>query len=79
MGLPSRDALNALMQDRFASLKALNANNMRWKKFLYRELCVRADVLICKSPSCDQCVDEPVCFGAEQGRPLLTAATRAAA
>lgn len=67
MGLPSRDALNALMQRHFAPLKTRNAQNMRWKKFLYRELCVQAEVLICKSPSCAQCVDEPVCFGPEQG------------
>jgi nitrogen fixation protein NifQ len=73
MGLPSRDALNALMQQHFTSLKARNAQNMRWKKFLYRELCVQAEILICKSPSCQQCVDEPVCFGAEQGPALVVA------
>ncbi|WP_372524411.1 nitrogen fixation protein NifQ [Piscinibacter sp.] len=74
MGLAHRDALNALMQRHFTSLKTRNAQNMRWKKFFYRELCVQAEVLICKSPSCAQCVDEPVCFGVEQGTALLPGA-----
>jgi nitrogen fixation protein NifQ len=71
MGLPDRDALQALMQRYFTSLKTLNAANMRWKKFFYRELCAQAEVLICKSPSCGVCVDEPVCFGLEGGKALL--------
>lgn len=71
MGLPDRDALQALMQRHFTSLKALNAGNMRWKKFFYRELCVQAEVLVCKSPSCGVCVDQAECFGVEGGRALL--------
>lgn len=62
LGLGSRDQLNALMQEHFTSLKALNAKNMRWKKFFYRALCERAEVLICKSPHCEQCEDQPQCF-----------------
>lgn len=62
LGLGSRDQLNALMQTYFSSLKALNVHNMRWKKFLYRMLCERADILICKSPHCEQCDDRPACF-----------------
>lgn len=65
LGLSNRDELQTLMQRHFPSLKALNHANMRWKKFLYRMLCERADVLICKSPSCDSCSDQPVCFGPE--------------
>lgn len=71
MGLPDREALQALMQRYFTSLKALNAANMRWKKFFYRALCAQAEVLICKSPSCGVCVDQPTCFGAEHGPALL--------
>lgn len=62
LGLGSRDQLNALMQEHFTSLKVLNAQHMRWKKFLYRMLCERADMLICKSPHCEQCEDQPKCF-----------------
>lgn len=62
LGLGSRDQLNALMQEHFTALKVLNAQHMRWKKFLYRMLCERADMLICKSPHCAQCEDQPKCF-----------------
>jgi len=62
LGLGSRDQLNALMQEHFTALKARNDKNMRWKKFFYRALCEQAEVLICKSPHCEQCEDQPVCF-----------------
>lgn len=62
LGLRDRDQLNALMQEHFTALRQRNARNMRWKKFLYRMLCERADILICKSPHCAQCDDQPLCF-----------------
>lgn len=62
LGLANRGQLNGLMQEHFTSLTALNVNNMRWKKFFYRTLCERADILICKSPHCEQCEDQPQCF-----------------
>lgn len=66
MGLPSRRELSAILQQRFGSLAALNVGDMKWKKFFYRQLCQRAEVLICKSPSCAVCCDYAVCFGPEQ-------------
>jgi len=65
LGLPSRNELNALMQTRFTSLKTKNVDDMKWKKFFYRQLCETADVPICKSPSCADCCDYPICFGPE--------------
>ncbi len=65
LGLRNRDELHHLMQRHFPRLKALNHANMRWKKFLYRMLCERADVLICKSPHCETCDDQPLCFTPE--------------
>ncbi len=62
MGLPNRGVLSWLVKHYFASLAARNTGDMRWKKFFYRELCVRAEVLICKAPSCAECVDYAVCF-----------------
>lgn len=62
LGLLNRVQLNELMQEHFTSLRVLNVNNMRWKKFFYRTLCERADILICKSPHCEQCDDKPQCF-----------------
>jgi nitrogen fixation protein NifQ len=63
--LASRAELSALMRHWFPALVAKNAQDMKWKKFLYRELCQREDILICKSPSCAVCSDLPLCFGPE--------------
>ena len=63
--LASRAELSALMRHWFPALVAKNAGDMKWKKFLYRELCKQAEILICKSPSCAVCTDHAVCFGPE--------------
>ena len=64
--LGSRAELSALMRHWFPALVARNVGDMKWKKFLYRELCKRADILICKSPSCAVCSDQALCFGPER-------------
>lgn len=63
--LASRAELSALMRRWFPALVAKNAGDMKWKKFFYRQLCERADILICKSPSCGVCTDHALCFGPE--------------
>jgi nitrogen fixation protein NifQ len=65
MGLPNRDALSALLRRHFRTLVELNTQNMKWKKFFYKQLCNRAEVSICKAPSCGVCVDYAKCFGPE--------------
>ena len=65
MQLPNRTALSALMQQHFPTLAAKNTGDMKWKKFFYKQLCERADIFICKSPTCGVCVDYNKCFGAE--------------
>lgn len=65
VGLPNRAVLSALMRAHFPTLAALNVNDMKWKKFFYRQLCERAGVLICKSPHCADCCDFRLCFGPE--------------
>lgn len=67
MGLPSRKLLSDLMALYFPSLAARNDRDMKWKKFLYKQLCEREQLFICKAPSCSVCVDQPVCFGPEDG------------
>jgi len=73
MGLPTRDALSLLIQRWFPALAARNVDNMKWKKFLYKQLCLREELLICKEPSCDVCPDHRVCFGPEEA-PAITSA-----
>ena len=65
MGLPHRQALSVLLRDNFPSLVAKNANDMKWKKFFYRQLCERAGVPVCKAPHCAECGDHALCFGPE--------------
>jgi nitrogen fixation protein NifQ len=63
--LPSRAELSALMRHWFPALVAKNQGDMKWKKFLYKQLCEREELFICKAPSCEVCTDWPVCFGPE--------------
>lgn len=65
MGLPNRTALSNLMQTFFPALAAKNTGDMKWKKFFYKQLCERAEIFICKSPSCGVCIDYDRCFGPE--------------
>lgn len=68
MNLPSRGVLTQLLNGFFTSLAVCNRQDMKWKKFLYLQLCEKEDVRVCKSPSCGECVDYALCFGPEEGR-----------
>jgi nitrogen fixation protein NifQ len=72
LGLTGRAELSGLMRRHFLGLAEINSRDMKWKKFFYRELCLREGVQICKSPNCDICIDHAVCFGAEDGASLLS-------
>jgi nitrogen fixation protein NifQ len=65
MGLNGRQALSELLKRNFATLHDLNVGNMKWKKFFYKQLCNRAEVNLCKAPSCQVCNDYRSCFGPE--------------
>lgn len=63
LGLSSREELRELMTDCFPQLVEMNRDNMRWKKFFYRQRCLHSEgELICRSPSCDACCERQVCF-----------------
>ncbi|MEW5770293.1 MAG: nitrogen fixation protein NifQ [Pseudomonadota bacterium] len=65
LGLWSRADLTRLMAENFPMLHAANTHNMKWKKFLYKQLCNRAGVSACRSPTCEACADYAQCFGPE--------------
>ncbi len=65
--LPNRAALSELLGRYFPALSAKNTGNMKWKKFFYKQLCERAEVFVCKAPSCGACSDYFQCFGPEEG------------
>jgi nitrogen fixation protein NifQ len=63
MNLPDREALSQLIRHHFTTLFYKNTGNMKWKKFFYKQLCDRAEVKLCKAPSCSACSDYAKCFG----------------
>lgn len=65
MGLWSRNQLSELLTMNFPGLAAKNVKNMKWKKFLYKQLCQTEGIYTCRAPSCEVCVDYDVCFGPE--------------
>jgi len=73
LGLRNRRELSWLMERHFESLAAKNAQDMKWKKFLYRTICRDADHSICPVPVCDDCDDFDQCFGEEKGTSVLAA------
>jgi len=62
LGLSDRDVLNEMIHYYFPKLHQLNQNNMRWKRFFYRQLCESEGDYICRSPSCEHCVSYNECF-----------------
>jgi nitrogen fixation protein NifQ len=62
LGLWSRADLSQLMLDNFAPLALRNDKNMKWKRFLYKQLCESEGIYVCRSPSCEVCVDYSKCF-----------------
>lgn len=65
LGLWSRQHLSDLLQHNFPRLAAANSNDMKWKKFLYKQLCEAEGIYVCRAPSCEVCLDYPQCFAAE--------------
>lgn len=73
MSLPSRAELSQMLKLFFTSLAKLNVNNMKWKKFFYRQICGLAGLTLCRSPNCGECWDYEKCFEPEEimGESLL--------
>lgn len=65
MGLWSRDQLSVLMLRNFPSLAQRNTQDMKWKKFIYKQLCNAEGIYTCRAPSCEVCADYAACFGPE--------------
>jgi nitrogen fixation protein NifQ len=63
LGLWRRADLSALMRRNFPALAARNVKDMKWKRFLYKQLCEAEGIYACRAPSCEVCTDYHVCFG----------------
>ena len=66
LGLWSRVYLSRLMTQNFPALAAKNVHDMKWKKFLYKQLCEKEGINACRAPSCEYCADYLNCFGPEE-------------
>lgn len=66
LGLWSRRELSELMTRNFPLLAARNDKDMKWKKFLYKQLCETEGIYTCRAPSCQECNDYAACFGPEE-------------
>ncbi len=62
LGLPSRAALSAMISRHLPGLAKANGQNMRWKKFLYRQICAEEGFALCLAPSCGECAERAACF-----------------
>lgn len=67
LGLWSRRDLSELMMRNFPTLASRNDKNMKWKKFLYKQLCETEGIYTCRSPSCEVCADYHNCFSPQDG------------
>jgi nitrogen fixation protein NifQ len=65
MGLFCRPELTAAIRRHLPALAAANSEGMRWKRFLFKQLCERHGGVMCKSPVCGECSDYPLCFDGE--------------
>ena len=66
LGLHSRVYLSRLLNENFPTLAAKNTRDMKWKKFLYKQLCEKEEIMTCRAPSCEVCNDYQKCFGPEE-------------
>lgn len=66
LGLWQRADLTHLMLHNFEPLALRNQRDMKWKKFLYKQLCEAEGIYVCRSPSCEVCIDFHSCFGSEE-------------
>ncbi len=65
LGLWQRSELSALLTHNFPALAERNSKDMKWKKFLYKQLCETEGLYLCRAPSCEVCSDYANCFGPE--------------
>ena len=62
MGLHERPQLSAAIRRHLPAMADANHMNMRWKKFLYKQVCDRNGGTMCKAPNCGVCSDYAICF-----------------
>lgn len=62
MGLTERPQLTAAISRHLPTLAKANHQNMRWKRYLYKQVCDLNGGVMCKAPNCGVCSDYNRCF-----------------
>jgi len=62
MGLLARPELTAAIHRHLPALALANDKGMRWKRFLFKQLCDRTGGVLCSTPDCGECSDYALCF-----------------
>ena len=62
MGLLARPELTAAIHRHLPALALANDKGMRWKRFLFKQLCDRTGGVLCSTPDCGECSDYTLCF-----------------
>lgn len=62
LGLCARPELTAAIRRHLPALAAANNKGLRWKRFLYKQLCEKDGGVMCKAPACGVCSDYVLCF-----------------
>ena len=65
MGFFERPELTAAINRHLPSLAAANNRKMRWKRYLFKQVCDLNGGTMCKAPNCGVCSDYSICFTAE--------------
>lgn len=66
MGLFERPELTAAIRRNLPSLAEANNKGMRWKRYLFKQLCDMSGAVLCKAPNCGVCSDYAICFAPEE-------------
>ncbi len=62
MGFFERPELSAAIRRHLPTLAAANSKGMRWKRYLFKQVCDLNGGVMCKSPNCGDCSDYALCF-----------------
>jgi nitrogen fixation protein NifQ len=69
MGFFERAQLSAAIRRHLPTLAAANDKGMRWKRYLFKQVCEMNGGMLCKSPNCGDCSDYAICFAPEVAEP----------
>ncbi|PLX87888.1 MAG: hydrogenase [Desulfuromonas sp.] len=65
MGFFERPRLTEAIRRHLPALAMANNQGMRWKRYLFKQVCDLNGGMMCKSPNCGDCSDYRLCFAEE--------------